>query len=510
VSTDYINNPRTMNAVYNVMSRIKGGKRSPELLAGGELNNKQFNDFPQTQILSEYYDPETHMVKTPHVLKDGSDSVGVLGALNRVFINIGLFSEEWLRHFRLLVGGKEISPILISVLDKNSAYWQATTNQTPDMALFFLKTAQPDKLKEAPGGASYIDDSKLDQGKTVFADNCARCHSSKQPENLCLIGSQCKPGDIIENSGAYFDWMRTEVHKPDFLDDNFLSADRRVPMTDLGINACSPLATNAIRNNIWDNFSSDTYKNLPPVGNVMLYHPYSGEPWQYTMPGGGRGYVRPASLVSVWSTAPFLQNNSVGDFNEDPSVKGRMRSFDSSIKQMLWPEMRRTDPLLRDKVPGPSWVQRTTTTSYLKVPAGFLPDGGVALMDWAPWIHHLAHLVLPWVFTSDGDVMIGPIPKGTPINLISNIQLIAETNHVEDKLEHSKKLITVLKKLKVALASLPPNATDEQASQAFGPLVTDLISISKCPDYIVNKGHYFGSNLQDEDKNALIEFLKTF
>ena len=33
------------------------------------------------------------------MLKDGSDSVGALGALNRVYINIGLFSEEWLLHF---------------------------------------------------------------------------------------------------------------------------------------------------------------------------------------------------------------------------------------------------------------------------------------------------------------------------------------------------------------------------------------------------------------------------
>ena len=174
-----------MNAIYNVMARIKGGTRFPELLAGGELNNKQFNDFPQTQSLSEYYDPITHMVKTPHVLKDGSDSVGVLGALNRVFVNIGLFSEEWLRHFRPLVGGKAISPIRIAVLDKNSAFWQATVNQTPDMALFFLKTARPDKLKDAPGGASHIDASKLDQGKTVFAENCARCHS-KSSRPTCV------------------------------------------------------------------------------------------------------------------------------------------------------------------------------------------------------------------------------------------------------------------------------------------------------------------------------------
>jgi hypothetical protein len=510
VSTDYINNPRTMNAIYNVMARIKGGSRFPELLAGGELNNKQFNDFPQTQGLSQYYDRESRTVKTSHVLKDGSDSAGVLGALNRVFVNIGLFSEEWLRHFRPLIGGKEISPIRIAVLNENSVYWQATINQTPDMALFLLKTAQPDKLKHAPGGASHIDESKLDQGKTVFAENCARCHSSKQPPNLCPLGTPCKTGDIIENTGEYFNWMRAEVHKPDFLDDNFLSSDRRVPMTDVGINACSPLATNAIRDNIWDDFSSEAYKNLPPVGEITLYDPYSGEPWQYTMPAGGRGYVRPASLVSVWSTAPLLQNNSIGDFNEDPSVEGRLRSFDSSIKQMLWPETRRKDDLLREKVSGPSWVQRTTTTSYIKVPAGYLPSGGTALMNWAPWIHHLAHLVLPWVFTTDGDLQIGPIPRGTPVNLIANIQLLAESPHIEDKVEHAKKLLGLLKKLKKALSSLPPNATDVQASEAFRPLVKELISISKCPDYIINKGHYFGSNLSDDDKNALIEFLKTF
>ncbi len=47
------------------------------------------------------------------MLKDGSDSVGALGALNRVYINIGLFSEEWLLHFRALLGGEPISPIPI-------------------------------------------------------------------------------------------------------------------------------------------------------------------------------------------------------------------------------------------------------------------------------------------------------------------------------------------------------------------------------------------------------------
>ena len=48
------------------------------------------------------------------MLKDGSDSVGALGALNRVYLNIGLFSEEWLLHFNPLVGGKPITPIEIA------------------------------------------------------------------------------------------------------------------------------------------------------------------------------------------------------------------------------------------------------------------------------------------------------------------------------------------------------------------------------------------------------------
>jgi hypothetical protein len=508
VSTDSINNPRTMNAIYNVKARLEAGRRFPEQLAGGSANNKQFSDYPQTQVLADLYDPKTKTVLTPHILKDGSDSVGALGALNRVFVNIGLYGNEWIRHFRALVGGKEITPIEIAVSEKNSVYWQATTQQTPDLALFFLKTAQPDYLKDAPNGSSYLttDQGKLDQGKTAFAENCARCHSSKQPPNLCMLGQPCKAGQIIENSGEYFNWMRTEVHKADFLKDNFLSTDRRIPVTEVGINACSPLATNAIRGNIWDNFSSETYKNLPSVGEITIYNPVDGTPSQYRLAGGGRGFVRPASLVSVWSTAPFLQNNVVGPFNGDPSVKGRMDSFNESIGQMLWPERRAKDPIIGDKVPGPSYIQRTTATSYISVPSGYLPPELGPLLDAGDWLHRW----LPWLFTSGGDLQIGPIPKGTPVSLLSNIQLLAESPNLEDKKRHLERLVPTLLKVKKALKGLPPNATDAQAVEAFRDLVPDLISVSKCPDLIANKGHYFGSNLSDDDKNALIEFIKTF
>src|SRR5262249_24523403 len=136
--------------------------------------------------------------------------------------------------------------------------------------------------------------------------------------------------------------MRDIVADPDFLKDNFLSTDARIPVTLLRTNACSPLGTNAIRDNIWDNFSSETYKTLPPVGRVTVQDPFTAAHWQYRMPGGGLGYTRVPSLVSVWSTAPFLLNNRLGPrpFSDDVSVDGRMKVFEGAIEQLLWPETR--------------------------------------------------------------------------------------------------------------------------------------------------------------------------
>ena len=90
------------------------------------------------------------------------------------------------------------------------------------------------------------------------------------------------------------------------------------------------------------------------------------------MPGGGRGYTRPPTLISIWSTAPFLLNNSVGPFEQDPSVDARMRVFNASIEQLLWPEKRARDKVLGDKVPGV--IDRTIARSEIRIPAGFVPD----------------------------------------------------------------------------------------------------------------------------------------
>jgi hypothetical protein len=519
VSTDHINNPRTMNAVYHLGARLEAAKRwGKEKLSGGGFDNKQLNDYVSSGPLTEFFErPDT--VWTPRVLKDGADSVGALGALNRVYLNIGLFSEEWLLHFNPLVGGKRITPIEIKVARKNSAYWQATEAQTPNMALFFLKSATPHRLKDAPGGATYLTESRatIDRGKVVFADYCARCHSSKLPE----LPSASDPGncdgrDYLGCWNKYWNWTKTEDFKAkmrqivmadDFLKDNFLSTDLRVPITLLQTNACSPLATNAIAGNIWDNFSSQSYKDLPSVGKITVHHPITGEERQYQMPGGGRGYTRPASLVSLWSTAPFLLNNSVGKFEPSPSVESRMRSFQDSIEQMLWPERRKMDAVLGDRVPGV--IDRTTTTSYLRVPAGYLPDFLQELLD-------PAARYFPWLFTNRG-IEIGPIPAGVPVNLLANLELIPESDDPGAQIEHGKRLLVLLHKAKRDLKAIPKGASDEEVRKVFANLVEPLLELNKCPDFVVNRGHYFGTSyfseepgLSDADKKALIAFLKMF
>ena len=516
VSTDNINNPRTMNAVYQLGPRMALARKwGKETLAGGGLDNRQFNEFvPPGDPLAQFFQPPS-TTWTPRVLKDGSDSVGALGALNRVYLNIGLFSEEWLLHFRPLIGGTPITPIEIAVARKNSSYWGATEQQTLFMARFFLRSTAPHYLKDAPGGPTYLteDADTLGRGKVVFAERCARCHSSKVPPLPAGLDLEnCNGKDYLTCWDRYWAWSKTDDFKrpmtqivlaDDFLQDNYLSTELRVPSTLMQTNACSPVATNAIAGNIWDNFSSASYKELPSVGTIKVRHPLTGAESDFVLPGGGRGFTRPASLVSVWSSAPFLQNNSVGPFDPSPSVEARMRVFQASIEQMLWPERRRKDPIFaNDNGPGVGVIDRTTADSYIWVPSGYVPDSLRGLLG-------AGQRLFPFLFRN-GQLEIGPIPAGTPVSLLANADLLGADLPLQEKLEHQKDLLQVLR-----------DATSDLKG-GKNPFVNAgilerLLKLSKCPDFVVNKGHYFGTDLQteepglsDTDKRALIALLKTF
>jgi hypothetical protein len=571
VSTDYMNNPRTMNAIYSVLPRLGPSLvTGEERLTDGERDNKQFQDAPLTAALSRFWDPASGTTHTMRVLKDGADSVGTLGALNRVYLNIGVFSEEWLLHFRPFIGGRKISPIKISDSEKQSVYWQATEDRTPDMAMFFLVAARPDHLKDAPGGKAFLDpfdSDKVKRGQIVFAENCAACHSSRMPPipaNSGIDEGICKGGgngpDYRACWDRYWEWAQTREFKDamiklvtardaggndTFLEGNYLSSERRVPVDLLQTNACTALASNGLAGDIWDNFTSSSYKSLPPVKELTAFHAVSGAAMSLRPLGNGRGYLRPPSLISVWSTAPFLSNNSVGydDYtgysqpraadakgggyydksreercpaasDDDPylpCVANRMKLFDRSIRQMLNPQTRRMDRLTQ--VPVPGYVYRTTAPSCLMVPSGYMPS----------WVRNLArpaHWLAPWAIDRKGGLTLGPLPKDFPLNALANAKLLPDNDEPAGG-GHYWKLLKAMPTLLDAFERMGGTCSPEEladpgtqvraeAAVRDTGLVDTLVGLSKCPDYVVNRGHYFGAELPADDKEALIAYLKYF
>lgn len=344
ISYDFINNPNTINSIFYLGNRPLFAERSP--------------------------DGKMRLVN--HILKDGSDSVGVEMALLRVWINIGCEGRYWIDTLYNPATGQRQRPLDLDELGLNvtperlaelkrkygddvGQDWAEAHRRNPHLVAY-LASYGPYHLSDAPGGSAYLtkDGAQLERGKVVYAKTCAECHSNKQP-----FYSLHTP----EQKARFF---RESVLSPVFLGNNTLSDDRRYSVKDLGTNMARALATNAVDGDVWAELSSKDYKALPPLGTMRLSVPvFPGEPpitLDFTPPGGGRGYYRTPSLVSMWATAPYLHNNALGDYcvvqaggarvmvpNDgriiddpiDPSVEGRMRMFQDGVEKLLWPEKRR-------------------------------------------------------------------------------------------------------------------------------------------------------------------------
>jgi hypothetical protein len=329
----------------------------------------------------------------------------------------------------------------------------------------------------------------------VFAETCARCHSSKlppqpKPKHGPKLGDDdCIGKNYLECWSNYWKWTETPafkremtlmVRQPDFTKGNYLSSDARIPVTYTNTEICSPMASNGVAGHIWNDFSSQSYKDMPSVGPVSLTEPITNTTSLWDTPGGGRGYIRVPSLVAIWATAPFLHNNEVGMFTADPSVEGRLAAFDDAIHQLLWPATRKP------------YYHQTTIRTDVKVQTSALP--GIV-----GWLAGLVGLV-------DGDTLkLGPIPKGTPVNLIGNLNA-GFNDPVPSPLKLASNLLGVAKDLgQIREKNMP----DDQATAVLRQQIPKLLEISACPDFIVNRGHEFGSELSDQDKEALIAYLKT-
>lgn len=446
IATDHINNPNTINPIFELSSRL--AVASEEDISGESLR--------LPGVVAK--------MPVPHVLKDGADSVGVPGATLRVYVNIGMYSQHWLQQHNALIGLKKQKPFSIETAQENSVYWLATQEKFMNIAKFFMRLKSY-RLEDAPGGRDAItrDEAVLTRGKIVFAEQCARCHSSKRP-----------PAGADEE-----DWFKKEVVKADFRDNNFFSDDKRHSVAKLKSNASRAAGTNAKRGHIWDSFSSDTYKNLPQVEPIEVFNPYTGQNERFQIEGGGPGYYRTPSLISVWSSAPFLHNNSLGKFTGDPSVQGRLDAFNDAVEKMLWPERRL----------GTNSIWRTSAECALQLNVGVIPEPLATLLK-------AANAIDP-----DGYFRIGQIPVGTPINMLANVDPDADP----------KDLVALCLKLKKAFLEIKVKGLDSADAsrllrEEVGPA---LWKVNKCPDLVEDRGHYYGVELSDGDKRSLIEFLKT-
>jgi hypothetical protein len=400
ISYDFINNPNTINPIYSLGHR------------------------PVTEETA----PNGQKRKTFHILKDGADSIGIQWALMRVPINIGCEGEYWIDRLFNPVSGRRQKPFRIEevlaglpaaerarlekeeglsfqdvppdrLLELKRRYrspygneefgqdWAETWRREPSVAAY-LSSYGPAHLADAARASNPADaqaaaaalprDDAWLRGAQLFADQCARCHSSKP-----LGTPPEKPPDQL----AFF---------KDFVQGNFLADDRRYPATEIGTNMARALATNAVDSDIWAEFSSKDYKALPPLGRVVrdvpVFPPDAPLPWalkqpirvEFEPPGGGRGYYRTPSLIDMWATAPYFHNNALGDYyvirddgsrglfpNDgrrlgrrltngtwvdyriDVSVEGRLHMFEDAADKLLNPAKRR------------HWVKRTSADCAL-------------------------------------------------------------------------------------------------------------------------------------------------
>ena len=324
-------------------------------------------------------------------------------------------------------------------------------------------------LKEAEGGKAYLttDERTLNQGKRVFADNCASCHSSKRPEPY--------PTDPAELKKAW----RELVLRKDFLDHNYLSDDERHPVNEIGTNVQRAMGTNAMTGWSWGQMSSQTYKDQRAPIIEIVDHDENGNPRPLYNPLTGKydihfkghaAFYRTPTLVSIWTSAPFLHNNSLGKYTGDPSVKGRMEAFNDAAEKMLWPEKRL----------GVKSIKVTdATTSAPDMFAGLRPS-------------------LKQKF-DDMDLKILEFPAGTPVNLVMNLNL---------------------RKLPAVIAAYVGGVLGGKAKRHFKSLINSrreagieamkrkMLEETACPDFIEDRGHTYGSSLTDEEKRSLIEYMK--
>jgi len=160
-SNDFINGPILINSIYRLPQRLKLARVEKITPAQAKLMESMYqhvglkNDTNVGALGGTAAEPT---IKTPHVLSDGSDSMGLVMASTRVYVNEGSNWEKWIQTFALNpfdvkesiarnFTPKEFDLIGEIRKDPNSP-WMQTEVRMPNLATF-LATYDSYPLKDA-------------------------------------------------------------------------------------------------------------------------------------------------------------------------------------------------------------------------------------------------------------------------------------------------------------------------------------------------------------------------
>ena len=531
VPNDQINNPGTMNAIINFARRptyIAQANTWYRVPAGQSVPGDNYycdKDHP-----NKCWRKDLHAIKAMGILKDTTDSVGPLDAIKRVYINIGMCSEEcWLNHltdFRVFnrdARNYGQTPFNNGMCRVTCSNYSAVEDRLPEI-LDFLLTARPSDLYLAQNYKNVeemIDDlgrDKWERGQEVFASQCARCHSSQKPPGNDFKGinflstkdpnkSEDDQADVPQEKKLRFDWMGN---------------DKLTAVSTVGTFACRALHTNHNIGHVWEEFASKTRRaeGVPTTVQTAAMGATSGN----GRVADGRGYYRNISLLSLWAFAPFMHNNAIGPevcgkkgdtlyrspyvdrktlqplpasektacVPFDPSVEGRLEIFKKSMYELLHPNDR--------------LAKMTVTDAEVRFP--MVPP----VLPSMPGLNTKLS-GLTWV-----------IPKGTSVSLVGSFRhkdfvhdfyvYLANKDAAREEFrqkyakEYGDGIVDELTGFfQQTIAAY--KASDRELRSDPKRLNWYLSYYSHCNAIIENDGHVFGSDLEEPDKDALTAFLMT-
>jgi hypothetical protein len=539
VPNDTVNNPGTINALINIEKRPmhehdilkwrKSGEACPVGASPDECwcepgrDNKCWVKSLQTE-------------RVHNILKGGEDSIGPLEAVQRVYINIGSCSEQaWVNH---LVDLRQAdpehrlfrqTPFDIGQARRDCANFRAIEDRLPEI-LSFIASGRPFDLYAARGLASNDDlvveleerfgAGAVARGEALFSDNCARCHASVDSQaTLTPASVQLEPFESR-------DYRRVDPARPDLRLD-WLGNDQLVPASEVGTYRSRALHSNHMAGHVWQEYGSETLRARPPVD--VLPEPQ----WRKD---GGRGYYRNLSLLSVWSTAPFMHNNAIGP--ELCGAPASNRAWTADTRRNFY-----RSPYVATEANGQLALDANDNpVSHPNPPPCFAYDPSVVgrfelyvesmrqLLNPAeriPKITRLAQeVVIPvgprYIFREGEETGIEiRLPAGTPAIVLANLNhkellgdlvlAVNDPDRLEQKMQarwgqtEGSAATARLREMLRDILLEPGNAIS--VVRAYRADIQRLYSNSAA--IVENAGHDFGGALSDQEKDDLTAFLAT-